>query len=218
MGTLRVGIVVSNPPFVDADGESGLDIDLMTAVAESLGDSLEFVHHADSASVLDALSTGDVDCAVGGLTATDDRAAYAPPYVITGQALAVDAARHPDIRAVADLDGLTVAVQRGSSAEQYAQSQPGSVTVQDRLQADGCDAIVALAPTLTALTKDSRDFDVVQQGLTIEHVAIAVAGHDQQMLSRVTVAQAELEDAGTLQEIRRKWLGNPYADQSLAVH
>lgn len=218
MGTLRVGIVVPNPPFTDADGESGLDIDLMTAIAESIGETPQFVEYADSTTALDALVAGDVDCAAGGLTATDDRAAYAPPYVITGQALAVDAARHPDIRTVADLTGLTVAVQRGSSAEQYARSQPGSVTVRDRLEPDGCDAILALAPTLTALTKGWRDFDVVQQGLTIEHIAIAVAGQDQQMLSRVTVAQAELEDAGTLQEFRRKWLGNPYADQSLAVH
>ena len=38
------------------------------------------------------------------------------------------------------------------------------------------------------------------------------------MLSRITVAQAELEADGTLQSIRRKWLGNPYADQRLAVH
>jgi hypothetical protein len=45
-----------------------------------------------------------------------------------------------------------------------------------------------------------------------------VASHDTALLSRITVAQAELEDAGTLQAIRRKWLGNPYADQSLAVH
>jgi hypothetical protein len=52
----------------------------------------------------------------------------------------------------------------------------------------------------------------------VEHIAIAVAGHDQQLLSRISVAQAELEEAGTLQQMRRKWLGNPYADQSLAVH
>jgi hypothetical protein len=30
--------------------------------------------------------------------------------------------------------------------------------------------------------------------------------------------QAELEDDGTLQRLRRKWLGNPYIDQSLAAH
>jgi hypothetical protein len=38
------------------------------------------------------------------------------------------------------------------------------------------------------------------------------------MLQRITAAQAELEDDGTLQGIRRRWLGNPYIDQSLAAH
>jgi hypothetical protein len=31
------------------------------------------------------------------------------------------------------------------------------------------------------------------------------------------VAQEELNQDGTLQQLRRKWLGNPYTDQSLAV-
>ena len=60
--------------------------------------------------------------------------------------------------------------------------------------------------------------EVVQRGISVEDIAIAVARNDQALLARLTVAQAELEDDGTLQRIRRKWLGNPYADQSLAVH
>lgn len=219
MGTLRVGIVVPNPPFTGTDGESGLDIDLMKAVAESLGDGVEFVDYGGADAVLDALEKGDVDCAAGGLTVTGDRAAFAPPYLITGQALAVDAEHHPHVRSVDDLDGLTVAVHRGSAAEQYAtRLRAGSVAPRDALDIDGCDAVVALGPVLIELAKRLPSVDVVQTGLTVEDLAIAVAGHDQQMLSRITVAQAELEDAGTLQHIRRKWLGNPYADQSLAVH
>ena len=58
---------------------------------------------------------------------------------------------------------------------------------------------------------------MVQRGITVENIAIAVALADQKLLSRITVAQAELEEDGTLHRIRRKWLGNPYADQSLAV-
>jgi polar amino acid transport system substrate-binding protein len=51
-----------------------------------------------------------------------------------------------------------------------------------------------------------------------KNIAIAVPLSDQALLGRLTVAQAELEDDGTLQRIRRKWLGNPYADPNLAVH
>ena len=38
---------------------------------------------------------------------------------------------------------------------------------------------------------------------------------DQALAGRLRVAQAELEEDGTLQRIRRKWLGNPYVDQIL---
>lgn len=217
MGTLRVGIVVPNPPFTGMPG--GLDVDLANAIADALGDQAEFVDYRTVDDVLGALGSGDVDCAAGGLTAGEGRVAFAPPYLIAGQALAVNAENHPNVHSVDELGGLTVAVQRGSTAEQYA-AQLSDVSVKrcDHLDIDGCDAVVALAPVLTEYVKGRSDVDVVQKGLSVEHIALAVAGHDQQMLSRITVAQAELEEAGTLQQIRRKWLGNPYADQSLAVH
>ncbi|MCV7415099.1 ABC transporter substrate-binding protein [Mycolicibacterium litorale] len=219
MGILRVGVVTPVPPFTGVNGDAGLDIDLMAAIADALGDRPEIVAYERYGDVVDALEAGEVDAAVGGLTASGDRAAFAPPYLITGQALAVDTRRHPHAHSVGDLDGLTVAVQRDSTAEEYATTSPaGSVRVCDHLDIEGCDGMIALAPVLTELTKTLPGVDVVQKGLSIEHIAIAVAEHDQQMLSRITVAQAELEEAGTLQRLRRKWLGNPYADQSLAVH
>ena len=46
---------------------------------------------------------------------------------------------------------------------------------------------------------------------------IAVPLTDQGLLADITAAQAALETDGALQRIRRKWLGNPYTDQSLAV-
>lgn len=216
MGTLRVGIVVPNPPFTGMPG--GLDVDLAKAIADALGDQAEFVDYRTVDDVLEALGNGEVDCAAGGLTATDGRVAFAPPYLIAGQALAVDAENHPNVHSVDELDGLTVAVQRGSAAERFAARLKGSVKRCDQLDIDGCDAVVALAPVLTEYAKGRSGVDVVQKGLSVEHVALAVAGHDRQLLSRISLAQAELEEAGTLQQIRRRWLGSPYADQSLALH
>ena len=75
-----------------------------------------------------------------------------------------------------------------------------------------------LAPVLTELVKPIEGVDVVQRAISAENIAIAVSLTDQKLLSRITVAQTGLEEDGTLQRIRRKWLGNPYADQSLAIH
>jgi ABC-type amino acid transport substrate-binding protein len=75
-----------------------------------------------------------------------------------------------------------------------------------------------LAPVLTELVRPIAGVEVVQRGISIENIAIAVPLDDQALLSRITVAQAELEDDGTLPRIRQKWLGNGDADQSSAVH
>ncbi|PRC46547.1 amino acid ABC transporter substrate-binding protein, partial [Mycobacterium sp. ITM-2017-0098] len=82
------------------------------------------------------------------------------------------------------------------------------------LVAGGCDAVLKLAPVLTELVKAVPGVSVVQRSLSVEDIAIAVAPADQTLLARLQVAQAELEEDGTLQRIRRKWLGNPYVDQS----
>ena len=85
------------------------------------------------------------------------------------------------------------------------------------LTTGGCDVVMKLAPVLAELVKPVDGVEVVQRGISVENIAIAVALADQKLLSRISVAQAGLEEDGTLHRIRRKWLGNPYTDQSLAV-
>jgi ABC-type amino acid transport substrate-binding protein len=74
-----------------------------------------------------------------------------------------------------------------------------------------------LAPVLTELVKPLTGVEVVQRGISVENIAVAAPLNDQALLSPITVAQAELEDNGTLPGIRQKWLGNPHADQNSAV-
>ena len=80
------------------------------------------------------------------------------------------------------------------------------------------DVFMKLAPVLTEVVKPIPGVEVVQRGISIENIAIAVGLEDQALLARITVAQEELEQDGTLQRIRQKWLGNADADQSSAVH
>jgi ABC-type amino acid transport substrate-binding protein len=74
-----------------------------------------------------------------------------------------------------------------------------------------------LGPVLTELVRSIADVDVVQHGITREEIAIAVARGDGSQLTKIAAAQEQLEADGSLQEMRRKWLGNPYRDQSLAA-
>lgn len=230
---MRVGIAYPDPPFNAMPGDSGLDIELMTALAAGIGESVEFVAYrgSDFEGIFDGLGS-DYDCVIAGTTVTpvrEHKATFLPPYLISGQALAVDTVRLPHVRSIDDLSGLTLGVQRGNTSEPIAeelvvQGKAARVRVYEYgdvrtavadLASGGCDAVLKLAPVLAELVKAVPGVEVVQRGLSVENIAIAVA--DQTLAARLQVAQAELEDDGTLQRIRRKWLGNPYADQSLAA-
>jgi polar amino acid transport system substrate-binding protein len=237
MTTLKVGAAFPDPPFNGMADNTGLDIDLMSEIARTLGMAVEFIPYdgADFNGIFDALNAGDYDCVAAGTTVTPEReekAMFAPPYLISGQALAVDTIRLPRVRSVDDLDGLTIGVQHGNTSQAIAdklvaEAKAAAVRVYDHstvrsaltdLTTGACDAFMELVPVLTELVKPIPGVEVVQRGISVENIAIAVPPADQALLGRLTVAQAELEDDGTLQRIRRKWLGNPYADQSLAVH
>lgn len=239
MSTLRVGVAAPDPPFngmADAPEQAGLDIDLISAIAEKLRTAVEFVDYTgtDFDGVFDGLGIGTYDCVIAGTTVTPQRqqmAAFAPPYLVSGQALAADTNRLPHVRSVDDLAGLTIGVQRGNTSQPIAerlvaQGRAARVRVYDYgdiraaledLTTGGCDAVMKLAPVLTELVKPLPEVEVVQRRLTTEEIAIAVARTNAQLLDRITAAQGELEADGTLQQIRRRWLGNPFADQHLAA-
>jgi polar amino acid transport system substrate-binding protein len=236
METLKVGAAFPDPPFNGMPDDSGLDIDLMTELAEKLGATVEFIPYQgkDFNGIFDGLGA-DYDCVAAGTTVTPEReakATFVPPYLISGQSLAVDTGRLPHVRSIDDLDGLTIGVQRGNTSQPIAQQlveegKAAAVRVYDYgairdaltdLTTGACDVFIKLAPVLTELVKPIPGVEVVVRGISVENIAIAVPLGDQRLLGRLSVAQAELEDDGTLQQIRRKWLGNPYADQNLAVH
>jgi polar amino acid transport system substrate-binding protein len=236
METLRVGAALPDPPFNGMPDDTGLDIDLMTAIAESLGATVQFIPYngTDFNGIFDALGAA-YSCVAAGTTVTPERetkAKFVPPYLISGQSLAVDTHRLPHVKSVDDLQGLTIGVQQGNTSQPLADrlvadGKAKAVRVYDYgsirtaltdLTTGGCDAFMKLAPVLTELVKPVPGVDVVQRGISVENIAIAVGLPDQALLARITVAQAELEADGTLPRIRQKWLDNPHTDQSESVH
>ena len=121
METLRVGAAFPDPPFNGMAGNGVLDIDLMTAIAKALGATVEFIPYdgADFNGIFDALNSGDYDCVAAGTTVTPGRetkAQFVPPYLISGQSLAVDTTRLPNVRSIDHLAGLTSASSRATPA------------------------------------------------------------------------------------------------------
>lgn len=236
MTTLRVGVVYPDPPFNGmGDNRGGLDIDLIEAIGRKLDASVHLVAYegADFTGVFDELAAGSYDCVIAGTTVTPERrlrAAFAPAYLVSGQSLAVDTARLPHVHSVDDLAGLTIGVQQGNTSEPIADelvAHGGAARVRvydysgiraalEDLTTGGCDVFMKLAPVLTELVRPIADVEVVQRGISREEIAIAVPLGDDEGLRRITEVQAALEADGTLQTLRRTWLGNPYRDQALA--
>ncbi|WP_445170106.1 ABC transporter substrate-binding protein [Mycolicibacterium sp. Dal123E01] len=230
---LRVGAALPDPPFNSASGGSGLDVELMTAIAEQLGAEVEFVRYQgrDFNGIFDALDSGDFDCVASGTTITGSRAlktAFCNPYLISGQALAVDSTRLPEVGSIDDLEGLTLGVQQGNNGQPIANRLLADEKVA-RVRVYGyggirgalrdlttgrCDAFMTLDPVLSRLAEAAPGVTVVQRGITTEKIAIAVPTTDTALLGRINVAQATLEENGTLPALRERWTGSPRADQS----
>jgi polar amino acid transport system substrate-binding protein len=235
MDTLRVGAALPDPPFNGSSG-GGLDIDLMTEIATALGMGVAFIPYegANFNGIFDALNSGAFDCVTSGTTVTPERArkaAFCAPYLISGQSLAVDTTRLPNVTSIDDLYGLTIGVQQGNTSQPIAEElvrqgrakrvrcyDYGSIrTALSDLSTGGCDVFMKLAPVLTALVRPIAGVEVVQTGISVEDIAIAVPIANHNLLSRISVAQAELEDNGRLPRIRQAWLADPPADQSRTV-
>ncbi|WP_083110289.1 ABC transporter substrate-binding protein [Mycobacterium kansasii] len=232
--TLRVGAAFPDPPFNGMPTGGGFDIDLMTEIARALGTEVSFIRYegADFNGIFGALNSGDYDCVAAGTTVTPERekqAAFVAPYLISGQSLAVDTARLPNVRSIDDLSGLTIGVQQGNTSQPIAnrlvaEGRAGAVRVYDYgavrsaitdLTTGGCDAFMKLAPVLTELVKPVHGVEVVQRtGISVEKIAIGVPKTDHDLLERITTAQAALEENGTLPRLRQRWLGNPNLNQA----
>jgi len=235
METLKVGAAFPDPPFNGMPGNAGLDIDLMTEIGKALGAIVEFVAYegTDFNGIFDDLNSGAYDCVAAGTTVTPDRekkASFAPPYLISGQSLAVDTTRLPNVKSIDDLAGLTIGVQQGNTSQPIADrlvagGKASCVRVYDYgsirtaltdLTTGACDAFMKLAPVLIELIKPIAGVEIVQRGISVENIAIAVPLADAGLLRHITAAQEALEQHGMLQNIRGKWLGNPHIDQGLA--
>jgi polar amino acid transport system substrate-binding protein len=225
---LRVGAALPDPPFelMAADGPAGFDVVLMQRIAALLGRAWQLVPYtgADFNGIFAGLDAGTYDCIASGTTITAEReqvADFCAPYVVSGQALVVDVARHPQVHGTADLRGLVVGVQQGNTSQPVAdrlvaEGRAGRVRVYpydaiekalDDLSSGGCDVFMKLGPVLEWFVRDRPRLKVVQTGITQERLAICVRRGNSSLRESIDTAKAALGKNGTLQALADEWLG-----------
>ncbi|MDX3772759.1 transporter substrate-binding domain-containing protein [Chromatiaceae bacterium AAb-1] len=124
-GVLKVGVFTDKPPFgfVDAQGNKvGFDTDLAKRFAKDLlgnENSVEFVV-VEAASRIPFLQSGKVDLILANMTVTPERARVVdftnPNLRVSTQVLVSDSS---DIHTLDDLQGKTVIVTKGTTADIY---------------------------------------------------------------------------------------------------
>ena len=216
--TWTVGTEPGFPPFesMSASGEfEGFDIDLMNAIGEQAGKTIEF-SSLPFDSLISALQGSSIDAAISGMTITPERAEavdFSDPYFEAGLAIAV-AEDNTDIKTIDDLKGKKIAVQLGTTGASTAESVEGSeVTTFEsaplaltELSNGNVDAVINDAPATADAVASGNipNIKVVGEILTDESYGIALPKGSENV-EAVNAALAELKADGTYDTIYQKW-------------
>jgi len=219
--TLKVATEPAFPPFesqAEGGGYEGFDIDLMNAIGEAAGATIEF-QSLPFDGIIPALQAGTVDAAISAMTITAERAQtvdFSRPYFKAGLAIAVPES-NTDITALEDLAGRRIAVQIGTTgADQAAEVEGATVSTFDsaplalqELANGNADAVINDAPvTLDAIQSGNiSGIKVVGELVTEEFYGIALPKGSPN-LEIINSGLATILEDGTYDEIYQKWFGN----------
>ncbi|ANU26550.1 transporter substrate-binding domain-containing protein [Planococcus versutus] len=220
--TYKVGIDTTYPPFeFEVDGEyTGIDIDLIKAIAKSQDFEIEF-SPMDFGGIIPALQADQLDIAIAGMSITDDRKKvvdFSDPYFEAGLSLVV-AADNSEITSLEDLEGKTVAVKSGTTGAQFArdnEAEYGYTVAQFEdspsmfQEVSNGNAAVLLEdyPVIAyAIAESGLDLKTAGERLTGDEYGIAVLkGENDEVLKQINAGLQELRDSGEYDEILAKYI------------
>ncbi len=210
--TVTVATSPDFPPFESLDGSEvvGIEVDILQAITGKLGMEMQ-LEQMDFESVIPGVQAGKFDIGMSGITITADRQKncdFTQPYFLASQAIVVTP--DSDITCKADLEGKTVSVQTGTTAEEYCMENGYEVLA---FTANN-DAAAALTSGKAAAWVVDNEVGVAlaaQQGLVVldeamtsEPYAFAFA-KDSELTAQFDEALGQLLADGTVAAIFEKY-------------
>lgn len=220
--TYRVGIDTTYPPFeFEKDGEyTGIDIDLITAIAEDQGFEIDF-KPMDFGGIIPAMQAGQLDLAIAGMSITEDRKKvvdFSDPYFEAGLTLVIDS-NTTDIETIEDLKGKKVAVKTGTTGAAFAQNsadEHGFEIVQfndspamfQEVANGNAHALIEDYPVIAyAIAQNDLGLKTVGERLNGDQYGIAVLkGQNAELLEKINAGLENLRESGKYDEILDKYL------------
>ena len=222
----KMNIVVATdatwPPMemVDENKEIiGFDIDLMKAVAEAGGFTVEFKNTAWD-GIFAGLAAGEYDAVMSSVTITEERKEtmdFSVPYINAGQILVVPQAAS-GVTVLADLKGKSVGAQIGTTGSFEVEKVSGvELKTYDEIGlafedlANGrIDAVVADTPVAADFALMNPNYmgklKIVGEPFTEEYYGVAVKKGNKEILAAVNKGLEAVLDTNTYDEIEDEWL------------
>lgn len=215
-GKLTIATSPDFPPFesLGEDGSVvGIEIDIMNLICAELGVELD-IQQIDFDSVLPGVQAGKYDVGVSGISVTPKReknVLFTDPYCLAAQAIVV--MDGSPITCKADLEGKTIAVQTGTTAETFcmengytissftANSDAQTALLTGKVDAWVIDDLTA-ADMVKAYNADNGEVLVIlDEALTTEPYAFAFCFGSEDLVEEINGIIADLLADGTIAAI-----------------
>ena len=219
-GKLVIATSPDFPPFESLSGDGkveGIEIDILEIVCKELGVTLE-IQQMDFDSVLPGVQAGKYDMGVSGISVTEKRqknVLFTEPYCLAAQAIVVK--EGSPITGKADLDGKTVSVQTGTTAESFcmengytvnayaANNDAQSALLQGKVDAWVIDDLTAADMVKTYNAQGGDQLVILDEAMTTEPYAFAMAFGSEDTVAKINTVLEDMLADGTIAGIFQKY-------------
>lgn len=223
------------PPFEFKEGKEfrGIDIEIAQALAKELGVELE-IKDMEFDSVVSAISSGNADLGLSGLTINETRAKvvnFSNPYYNAAQVVIAktdsnfkfsgnDAVKLREL--IANTNGIKIGVATGTTGAFYAKGDKdwgfeGFANAEVKSFVNGSLAVNALVNGVVdivildeapakILSNANPNTQVFDAYLTEEQYGVAVNKNNKELLDKINAALAKLKESGTLDSIIQSYM------------
>jgi len=210
-------------PFVFQNDQSkytGIDMELIKAIAKDQGFTLEISNPGFDAAVSD-VQNGNADGMIAGMTVTDARKAtfdFSDPYYTTNSILAVQ--ESSKISSYEGLKGKTVGVKNGTASQTFLEENKNKygykiktfsdgASMYDSLNSGSVAAIMDDEPVIKYAIKQGRKFKTPIEGTPSGQIAFAVQkDSNPELIEMFNNGLANLKESGEYQKILDKYLSS----------
>ena len=207
--------------YIDEDGNTvGFDVDLSNALAEKLGLTCEWLPNQAFDTLVPTIQQGGkADISIAGMTISDERLEqvdFSDPYLNSNQGIVAAAGSDLNSESL-NAEGMQVACQTGTTGDEWISENLPNATKVPLVDVTAAlmgistglyNAMVIDLPVAQNMIAESfSDLEVVEEIPTGEQYGIAVSKDNPGLLAAINDALAQVEEDGTMDEIKMTWFG-----------